>query len=559
MDVLSPQHPASRITIMKGAQLGFTEIGMNFVLYIIDRNPAPTLFVQKTIDSVTRLSKQRLDKSIKLCPTVSEKIGDARSRDSSNTILLKNFPGGILILGGANSAASLRSMPIQNLILDEEDSYEQEIEEEGTPSELAIRRTSNFPRKKILRLSTPKIKETSIIEPNFENGSMERYHVPCPFCDYKQVLWWSQFKWENDDPNTVRYQCCNCDELVDESYKTYMLEHGEWVAEKPELRDLRPSFHISSLYTPLGFFSWAEAADMFIRATRNFDRELLKVFVNTVLGETWTETGKSIESSVLTKRREEYTHPMPEGARVLTCGVDVQEDRIEAEVVGWGAGEESWSIEYRVFMGDTEHEFVWQQLDMFLRKTWAHPSGLEVPIAVTGIDSGHRAKVVYEFCRRREFRRIYPVKGENGFGKGYIRRPKKRNDNRVWLFGVFVDEVKSKIYSQLQVTPKEGRVPTEPLAGFCHFPNRPEYNRNHFRGLTAETLKTVRKGGRMALVWDLPRGRRNEQLDCRAYAIGALNILNPNMDLLALRGKPLMPKTKKMRKRGRGVVSRAKV
>jgi phage terminase large subunit GpA-like protein len=192
---------------------------------------------------------------------------------------------------------------------------------------------------------------------------------------------------------------------------------------------------------------------------------------------------------------------------------------------------------------------------MYLKKTWTHENGVDVPIAVTGVDSGHRAKVVYEFCRKREFRRVFPVKGDNGFGKGYIRRPKKRNDYKVWLITVFVDEIKSKVYSQLQVHPEAGRIPEETLAGFCHFPNRNEYNRNYFRGLTSETLKTVRRGGRNILAWELPKGRRNEQLDCRAYAIGALYILNPNLDLLADRGRPLVPSKRKAKKRGR-VVSR---
>jgi phage terminase large subunit GpA-like protein len=558
MDVLSPQHPCRKVSVMKGAQLGFTEVGMNFALYTIDHAPAPMLFVQKTIENVTRLSKQRLDKSIRLCPTVFDKIGEIRSRDSSNTILMKNFPGGILILGGANSAASLRSMPIQNLVLDEEDSYDADIQDEGTPSELAIRRTANFPRRKIFRLSTPAIRETSIIEPNFEDGSKERYQVPCPSCGHYQVLWWPQFKWDKDDPSTIKFECAKCAELIDEHHKTYMLEHGKWVAENPDKVNSHPSFHISSLYSPIGFFSWKDAAEMFIRATRTFDRELLKVFVNTVLGETWTEAGKTLEASGLMKRRELYTAEVPQDAFILSCGVDVQEDRIEAEVVGWGRGWENWSITYERFMGDTEREWVWTQLDDFLQKTFRHESGVEMPIAVTGIDSGHRAKVVYEFCRMREFRRVYPVKGFNGFGKGYLKRPKKRNEYGVWLINLFVDELKSKIYSQLQIAPDTGTAPAGLLPGFCHFPLNDKYDRNFFRGLTAEVLKTVRRGGRNVLAWELPKGRRNEPLDCRAYATGAMYILNPNMEAIAKRGKPVVPSTRKAKKRGR-VVSRANI
>lgn len=460
-------------------------------------------------------------------------------------------------MGGANSAASLRSMPIQNLVLDEEDSYETDIQEEGTPSELAIARTRNFPRRKILRISTPKIKETSIIEPNFEAGSQERYHVPCPYCKHYQVLWWQQFKWENDDPNTVHYVCVNCGERIDEHWKSYMLENGRWIAENPEKINTEPSFHINSLYSPIGFFTWREAADMFIRATRNFDRELLKVFINTVLGETWTETGKTIDSSWVSKRKERYNADVPKNALVLTCGVDVQEDRIEAEVVGFGLNWETWAVDYAKFMGDTESEFVWNQLDDYLMKLWKHESGMMLPLAAVGVDSGHRAKVVYNFCRKREFRRVFPVKGLDGFGKGYIRRPKTRNDYGVWLINVYVDEIKSKIYSQLQVKPEDGMVPNEPLAGFCHFPDKPEYDALYFRGLTSEKLKPVKRQGRTVLAWELPKGRRNEPLDCRAYAIGAFHILNPNMEVIAKRGTPLIPTVRKAAKRVKGrVVSR---
>lgn len=559
MDLLSPQSSTRYVTVMKGAQLGFTECGINFVMYAIHHAPAPTMFVQKTIDSVQRLSKQRLDNSIRLCAPVRELVGDPKSRDSHNTILLKNFPGGILILGGANSGASLRSLPIQNLVLDEEDSYERDIgagkgiEGEGSPSEVAIRRTANFPRKKIFRLSTPLIKEVSVIEPNFDSGSREHYYVPCPVCRKLQVMFWPNFKWENDDPKTIKYQCIYCKQMIKEHHKTWMLRECEdyadpeapgarWIAEDPDAE--HKTFHISSLYSPLGFFSWVEAAEMFIKATRTFDKELLKVFINTVLGETWTEAGKSIEAHWVSSRKEMYAAAVPEGVLMITAGADVQEDRIEVETVGFGLNEETWSIDYATLMGDTETSFVWEQLNQYLQRTWMHISGREIPIAIAAVDSGHRAQVVYKFCRALEFRRVFPIKGTDGFGKGYVKRPMKRNEHGVWLFTVFVDEIKSKIYSQLQLE-HEG-------PGFCHFPDRPIYGENYFKQLTSERLITARKGGRTVLRWDLPRGRRNEALDCRCYATAARFILNPNMTKLAEHGVPLIPSArKKMRRRGR--------
>lgn len=533
MGELSPNSPRQKVAVMKGAQLGFTEVAINWMFYTVDHSQAPFLYVSKTLDMVETFSKQRFQPSMEACPRVKKKISPEKSRDSGNTMRKKNFPGGIIIFGGANSAASLRSMPIERLVLDEEDSYELDIEGEGSPSDIAIRRTANFPRRKILHISTPAIKELSKIEPLYEEGDQRKYYVPCPFCGHEQVLIWKNIKYTLDDDDSsspqvinVHYECEHCQQAIPERYKTQMLEKGHWIAKFPG-REMA-SFHISSLYSPLGFYSWKDAVRDWVTAQRNFDRALLKVFINTVLGETWTETNRSIEGTGLHARREHYTFPCPEGVLVLTAGADVQEDRIEVEVLGHGVAQENWSIEYAVFRGDTECSFVWEQLDQFLLKTWEHPSGLHLNVACAGIDSGYRARVVYNFCVTREFRRIFPVKGFNGFGKGLISRPKKRNEDGVYLFDIFVDEMKSKIYSQLMLD--------KPGPGYCHFPRRDEYDQEYFRMLTAEQLLPKMYQGRKTLQWSCPQGRRNEALDARAYAIGALNILNPNFELLGVQG-----------------------
>jgi phage terminase large subunit GpA-like protein len=550
MQELSPSNPRQRVAIMKGAQLGFTEIAINWMFYTVDHSPAPFLYVSKTLDMVETFSKQRFGPSVEVCTKVKEKLKPEKSRDSGNTIRKKNFPGGIIIMGGANSASSLRMMPIERLVLDEEDSYEQDIEGEGSPSDIAIRRTANFPRRKILHISTPAIKELSRIEPMFEEGDQRRYYVPCPHCKQTQIIWWRNIKYtvdeESGNVSDVYLECEHCQKAIPERYKTWMLEQGEWVAKYPG-RDVA-SFHISSLYSPIGFYSWKDAAKDWTKAQKNFDRALLKVFINTILGETWTETNRSIEGSGLHGRREHYTFPCPEGVLVLSAGADVQEDRIECEVVGWGTGQENWSIEYAVFRGDTESSFVWEQLDQFLMKTWMHPSGHNLNIACAGIDSGFRARVVYKFCLPREFRRIFPVKGYSGFGKGLISRPKKRNEDGVYLFDVYVDEMKSKIYSQLMID-KFG-------PGFCHFPTHQEYDQEYFRMLTAEQLVPKLYKGRKTLQWVCPQGRRNEALDARGYAIAALNILNPNFELLGhtgplvIQNKPMIPKKTRVVSRG---------
>lgn len=525
MDELSPESPTQTVAVIKGAQLGFTEAAVNWMLYTIDHNPGPLMYVQKTIDTVERFSKQRLTPAIESCPSVSAKLAPEKSRgETSNTIRMKSFPGGVIILGGANSAASLRSAPIQFLILDEEDSYELDIEEEGSPSEIAIRRTSNFPNRKILRISTPTVKEISKIDALFLEGDQRRFYVPCPFCKCKQVIYWAAIKWDENgagEPENCRMICNSCGEQIEERYKTDMLTNGEWVKERPG-RSVA-SFQISSLYSPLGFYSWKDAATDFLKAQRNFDKAALKVFVNTVLGESWNESNRSLDSHGVEVRKENYPCDVPMDVKVLSAGVDVQDDRIEVEICGFGIAQESWSIEYAVFMGNTELHDVWNQLDLFLQKNYVHESGNNIGVSVVAVDSGHRARLVYLFCREREFRRFFPVKGRDGFGQGILHRPKKRNEDGVWLFNVYVDEVKSKVYSQLSI---ENAGP-----GYCHFPNRPEYTSDYFKMLTAEQLVTAQKGGHKKLSWYLPKGRRNEALDCRVYAIAALNILNPNFDV----------------------------
>lgn len=549
MDEASPQSPTQEIVMMGGSQISKTEsVCINPLLYYIDLQPCPILYVQKTIQTVERFSSQRLGPSLESTPSVGKKVGEMRTRDSANTKLIKTFPGGILILGGSNSAASLRSMPMQLLLLDEIDSFEMDVDNEGDPVKLAVKRTANFPRRKVIYVSTPGVKETSRIEPLFESGDQRYYHVPCPECDHYQRIVWSRIKFERDsngDLLWVKLACEACGSLIDESKKTEMLEKGKWVARFPGRT--RASFHISALYSPLGFYSWVHAVTDFLEAKKERSREKLKVWTNTVVAETWSEQGRSFESSTFDKRKEEYTADVPDGALVLTAGVDVQADRIEVEVVGWGKGGESWSIDYARFMGSVVQDEVWNDLDDYLQKTWTHSTGVQLSIACAGIDSGHEAHKVYNFCKQLEYRRIFPVKGQGGWGRGLIDRPKTRNKFGIWLFNIFVDEMKSKVYSQLEIE--------TPGPNYAHFPRKEVYDDNYFEMLTAERLVEKRVNGQKVLLWEIRAGRRNEALDCRVYAQAALSILNPNFDAIALRG-PAIGRAKPLTGRRVGVLSR---
>jgi phage terminase large subunit GpA-like protein len=287
MDCLSPSNHTEKVVFMKGAQIGGTEAGNNWVGYIIDQAPGPLLVVQPTVEMGKRWSKGRLAPLIEDTPCLRGKIKDPRSRDSGNTVQSKEFRGGIVVVTGANSAVGLRSMPVRYLFLDEVDAYPGDADGEGDPVSLAIQRTATFARRKILLVSTPTIQGISRIEMEYENSDQRQFHVPCPNCNELQVLVWPQVQF--DDVNGAFYKCISCSQKIEEFEKTEMLQRGQWIAKFPD-RSVA-GFHISSLYSPVGWFSWQQAVTNFKQAQKN--ETLLKVWVNTTLGEPWVDRGEA--------------------------------------------------------------------------------------------------------------------------------------------------------------------------------------------------------------------------------------------------------------------------
>jgi phage terminase large subunit GpA-like protein len=526
MDCLSPSSPIVDVWFMKPAQIGGTECGNNWVDFVIDKAPGPMMYVEPTVDLAKRVSKQRLQPMIDESPVLKGKVKDSRSRDSA-----KEFPGGVLILTGANSAAGLRSMPARYLFLDEVDAYPGDVEGEGDPIRLAAARTSTFARKKRFMVSTPVDRGSSRIEAGYEDSDKRRYFIPCPFCKAEQILRWSGIVFTKDEKyrltGPVRYKCEHCGELIEERYKTWMLENGRWIAEAPA-PGKAAGFHLSALYSPIGWKSWADCVEQFLEARKKRDKLLLKTWTNTVLGETWEEEGLTVDDGSLLSRREEYTAPVPLGVAVLTAGVDVQDDRLLVKVKGWGRGEESWLIDWITIPGRPETDpKVWVDLDAVLSRVWAHELGTTLRIAAACIDSGgHATKQAYDFARTRGHRRIFAIKGVGGAGAPVIKLSTRKNKGKVVLALVGADTCKGLIYSRLQVE--------EYGPGYMHFPRKPEIDEEYFKQLTAEKQITKFVRGFPSKVWMKTRAR-NEALDCEAYALAALATLNANLEQLAQR------------------------
>ena len=516
MEALSNGSPYEVVVLMFGAQLGKTETLVSWMGYIADAAPAPCMIVQPSLDMAKRFSKQRLDPLFEDTPKLRGKLKPARERDSGNSQLAKLFEGGMFIISGSNSPASLRSAPIRYLALDEVDGYG--ITEEGHPIELAMARTKTFSRRKILITSTPTVEGGSNVEEFFLQGDQRFFLVPCPTCGEFQRLKWERVKWEEGNPESAHFTCEANGCRIEEREKTEMLEAGKWVSSAVPKNPKVASFHLNSLYSPLGWFGLSDAVRMFERTKGS--QELLRAFTNTYLALPFVEKGSAPEWEKLYRRREDYTiGTVPPGVVFLTAGVDVQGNRLEYEVTGWCRDRSSFSIEYGQLLGDTASVDapVWKELDALLSRDFEGEGGELYQIKLLAIDTGFNTQTVYSWCRRHPGSRVAAVKG-SATAASIIGIPRPvdvttggkqiKRGLKLWSAGVSL--VKSELYGLLNLEPplREGD-PYPP--GYCHFP---QYDEEFFKMLTAEQLLVRTVKGFRRYEWVKIRDR-NEALDLR--------------------------------------------
>lgn len=534
------------IVVQKGTQVGYTAVLGNIVGYFIDRDPCPILMLMPTLSVAEEWSKNRFAPMARDTPQLRGKIKDPRSRDSGNTILSKTFPGGRLAIVGANAPSDLASRPIRVVLCDETDRYPLSAGSEGDPMTLAGKRQQTYWNRKLLKGSSPTIKGKSVIERDYSRSDKRRYHVACPHCHEHQTLEWSQVRWDKSrgedgrnvhHPETAHYQCRECGTLWTDAERWHAItiaprqrcpqtgELGGWRATAPFAGVA--GFHLSQLYS-----SWVRLSDAvreFLEATGKMpgthpSNELLKVWTNTVLAETWEDQAETVDTTGIANRGEAYgPDHLPDAALIVTVGVDVQDNRLEAQFVAWGAGEESWPCRYEVLHGDPAQATVWRDLDALLLQPLRTESGRVLRVKAAAIDTGgHHTLQVYEFCRPRLARRIYPIKGRQGPNPIWPKRASRTKTNhQVFLVGV--DTGKDALYGRLKIAP---RGPGEVNPGFVHFPAPNEdvgtggFGREYFDQLTAEKVETRYREGRPYRVW-VPVRPRNEALDTFVYALAA--------------------------------------
>jgi phage terminase large subunit GpA-like protein len=522
--VTDPRVPS--VCLHWAAQLGKTEILGNIVGFFIDADPSPILMVQPTIELAEAWSKERLAPMVRDTPVLAAKMHNPRSRDAENTILHKTFIGGNVAIVGANAPTGLAGRPRRIILLDEIDRYPPSAGTEGDPCALAERRAESFWNAVIIKTSTPTVRGSSRIDVAWEQSDQREWWCPCPRCGHFQTLAWAQVQWPKDAPEQAWYECAGCQAHLLDAERVAMVRRGQWRPRHPERR--ARGYHLNGIATLFRHGRGYEnrlhqMAAQFLESKAGGTMRL-RVWVNTFLAESWEEQAERIPEGELMKRAEPYGPKLPVGILVLTAGCDVQADRLEVEVVGWGLAEESWGIRYSIIRGRPDDLATWRALDEFLQMKWEREDGLELRVIVAGIDYGAFSDDVLRWSRSRFARGIVGVKGSPTMGAPIVSALRRNNRFKAAVLTVGTDQAKALLYSRLQLPAGE--------PGYCHFPLESGYDAAYFSGLTAEELRVTFRRGFAVREWHKTRAR-NEPLDARVYAFAMLRFLNPNWTKLA--------------------------
>ena len=511
MESLSPSDPCETVILKWSSQVGKTECLNNAVGYVIDQDPGPCLVIQPNVKPMGEAwSKDRLAPMLRDTPCLRGKLRDTNKLASDNTILHKKFPGGHLTIGGANSPSGLASRPIRYLFCDEIDRYE--ATKEGSSIKLAKKRTATFWNRKVLYVSSPTYEKVGIDAEYDAADQQFEWRLKCAHCEETQFPQFRHFVFDKETirkTGHVEYVCETCGGIHHSDQEHRLKLTGEWVQVRDEGWRSK-AYWMNQFGSP--FVRWADTIIEFLDAKD--DPERLQTVINTAFAETWKEPGETVDEGSIRERCEDYGTEVPDGVLFLTFGADVQQDRIELEVVGWGLGEESWSIDYQALPGDPTDGAVWADLSQYLGSSFGAMS-----IGAGCVDSGYLPTEVYSWVQSQRRAALWATKGMAGEARPFIEprtaramrlRRLKQTTYRPEILGV--DEAKTLLYRRLRL--KGG-------AGSCHFPvGRDD---EYFAQIAAEKRVTRLRKGHQVIEW-IKENARNEALDCRVLAHAALRL-----------------------------------
>ncbi|MBR9840397.1 MAG: phage terminase large subunit family protein [Rhodobacteraceae bacterium] len=497
-----------RITIAKGARIGYTQWLSASLAHFVANAPAPIIALQPTSDDARDFSVE-LESMFEASPDLRGLLSDDADESGRSTLLARRFPGGSLKFLAAKSPRNLRRHTTRFLAMDEIDGYE--ITQEGDPIKLAEMRTLTFRDRKILAGSTP-VFDYGPITRLYGESDQRIYECRCPGCDEFSEIRWADIRWSEGDPDSAHWICPKNGCSVDERHKSEMVARGRWRATKPEVKG-HAGFSINCLVSPHHNARWGKLAAEFLKAKRS--PETLQVFTNTILGQPWKTEGEDLDEHELYGRREPFNlDAIPPEVLWITVGVDCQDDRLEAVIVGH-SDVDIFVLRHEVFWGPIDGEEVWQDLDSLLRTTWKHPSGGTLRVDACCIDSGDggHTEIVHDFTRSRFGCRVVSIKGVSGFSRNFLQRSGAKGQ-LLWLAGV--DALKSQLFNRL--SRGQGVRFSEEL--------EPIY----FEQLASERRVVRYTRGRPEARFERIKGKRAETLDATIYAWAARQLIGQKVE-----------------------------
>lgn len=561
-----------KVVVKSASQIGKSDIMNNVIGRFAHLDPCTIMMIQPTINDGEDYSKSRIAPMINATPVLNNIFKDAKTRDSGNTIMTKYFPGGRLVITGANSPSSLASKPIRTLLCDEVDRFPESAGSEGDPVDLASKRTTTYWNRIIGLFSTPTVKGLSRIDDEYMTGTQAEWQHQCPNCKEWHLLTHRDMSVDYIESENKRKQkhiiiksviwvCPDCgytfsEQKMKQANQRYIIKNAQ--ALKTEVR----SFFVNCFASP--WVSWNEVMEEWLKAKGDPERE--KVVYNTRFGESYEQVGAFENGDIFLKRREDYEAELPDGVLALTAAVDTQDNRLEYEITGWGIGEEQWSIKKGIILGVPDTQKVWDLLDQVLDRTYYFKDGKALTILRTFIDSGgHYTSEVYKYCYRSRKKQRIAIKGSSIRGVPLVHKISKVEKYGIPLVQLGVDSGKQYIMDRLSID-KKGKK-------YIHFPldetnnhdidsfflNR-GYDDVYFKGLTSEHLVQKIKNGATIFVWEkIHNDVRNEPLDLKVYNLACMQSLGLNFETLheAFSNKsiPASKEKKHKRKRNYGAVN----